>query len=224
MACRQNRALSFLAGKCQKTCKGMPGRGGGVIYPRGCRDEEPSLTIASSLASTVRGCGEGAAHDSGRHGVAIRGAWRRPGSQERQAGGYGVEFWPLVAGAACRQDHERVSGESLPFVVAGCSRWRQDSAGHIPPMSVCPGEVFDAGGGPSCDMNADAERGVVPMMTGISCILSSSRPDAMPTTSRPPVGRIADGSARFVHDGADAAGCFGSARRGRHSARGKNGF
>lgn len=77
-----------------------------------------------------------------------------------------------MAGAACRQDQERVSGESLPFMVAGCSRWRQDSAGHIPPMSVCPGEVFDAGGGPSCDMNADAERGVVPMMTGISCILS----------------------------------------------------
>lgn len=175
----------------------MPGRGGGVIYPRGCRDEEPSLTIASSLASTVRGCGEGAAHDSGRHGVAIRGAWRRPGSQERQAGGYGVEFWPLVAGAACRQDHERVSGESLPFVVAGCSRWRQDSAGHIPPMSVCPGEVFDAGGGPSCDMNADAERGVVPMMTGISCILSSSRPDAMPTTSRPPAVRITNGRTWF---------------------------
>lgn len=118
LACRQNRALSFLAGKCQKTCKGMPGRGGGVIYPRGCRDEEPSLTIASSLASTVRGCGEGAAHDSGRHGVAIRGAWRRPGSQERQAGGYGVEFWPLVAGAACRQDHERVKGKLLPVVVA----------------------------------------------------------------------------------------------------------
>lgn len=50
--------------------------------------------------------------------MAIRGAWRRPGSQERQAGGYGVEFWPLVAGAACRQDHERVKGKLLPVVVA----------------------------------------------------------------------------------------------------------
>ena len=64
-------------------------------------------------------------------------------------------------------------------------------------MSVCPGEVFDAGGGPSCDMNADAERGVVPMMTGISCILSSSRPDAMPTTSRPPAVRITNGRTWF---------------------------
>ena len=32
----------------------------------------------------------------------------------------------------------------------------------ISPMSVCPGEVFDAGGGPLCDMDADVERGVVP--------------------------------------------------------------
>lgn len=92
-----------------------------------------ALTIASSLACMVRGCGEGAAHDSGRHGVAIRGAWRRPGSQERQAGGYGGGAVAIGGGAACRQDHERVSGESLPFVVAGCSRWRRDSAGHIPP-------------------------------------------------------------------------------------------
>lgn len=91
-------------------------------------------------------------------------------------------------------------------------------------MPVLSGEFFDAGGGPSCDISADVERGVVPMMTAMPCILSGSRLDAMPTTSRPPVGRIADGSARFVHDGANAAGCSGSARRGRHSARGKNGF
>lgn len=69
--------------------------------------------------------------------------------------------------------------------------------GISPPMSVCPGEVFDAGGGPSCDMNADAERGVVPKMTGISCILSSSRPDAMPTTSRPPAVRNTNGRTWF---------------------------
>ena len=85
---------------------------------RSSQTARAALTIASSLACMVRGCGEGAAHDSGRHGVAIRGAWRRPGSQERQAGGYGVEFWPLVAGAACRQDHERVKGKLLPVVVA----------------------------------------------------------------------------------------------------------
>lgn len=91
-------------------------------------------------------------------------------------------------------------------------------------MPVLSGGFFDAGGGPSCDMNADAERGVVPIMTAVSCALSGSRLDAMPTTSRPPVGRIVDSSARFLHDGADAVGCSGSARRGRHSARGKNGF
>ena len=66
-----------------------------------------------------------------------------------------------------------------------------------PPMPVLSGGFFDAGGGPSCDMNADAERGVVPMMTGISCILSSSRPDAMPTTSRPPAVRITNGRTWF---------------------------
>lgn len=93
-----------------------------------------------------------------------------------------------------------------------------------PPMPVLSGGFFDAGGGPSCDISADVEGGVVPMMTAMPCILSGSRLDALPTTSRPPVGRIADGSARFVHDGANAAGCSGSARRGRHSARGKNGF
>lgn len=86
----------------------------------------------------------------------------------------------------------RIRNES---VASRCPSWWQavPGGGRIlpgisPPMSVCPGEVFDAGGGPSCDMNADAERGVVPVMTGISCILSSSRPDAMPTTSRPPSG------------------------------------
>lgn len=91
-------------------------------------------------------------------------------------------------------------------------------------MPVLSGGFFDAGGGPSCDMNADAERGVVPMMTAMPCILSGSRLDAMPTTSRPLVVRIVDGSARFVHDGVDAAGCSGSASRGRRSASGKNGF
>ena len=91
-------------------------------------------------------------------------------------------------------------------------------------MPVLSGGFFDAGGGPSCDISADAERGVVPMMTAIPCILSGSRLDAMPTTSRPLVVRIVDGSARFVHDGVDAAGCSGSASRGRRSASGKNGF
>ena len=91
-------------------------------------------------------------------------------------------------------------------------------------MPVLSGGFFDAGGGPSCDMNADAERGVVPIMTAMPCILSGSRLDTMPTTSRPLVVRIVDGSARFVHDEVDAAGCSGSARRGRRSARGKNGF
>lgn len=112
---------------------------------RSSQTARAALTIASSLACMVRGCGEGAAHDSGRHGVAIRGAWRRPGSQERQAGGYGVELCPLVAGAACRQDRERVSGESLPFMVAGCFRWRQDSAGHIPPCRSVLGKFSTPG-------------------------------------------------------------------------------
>lgn len=63
-------------------------------------------------------------------------------------------------------------------------------------MLVLSGGFFDAGGGPSCDMNADAERGVVPMMTAMPCILSGSWLDTMPTTSRPLVVRIVDGSAR----------------------------
>ena len=47
------------------------------------------------------------------------GAWSiTTARQARQAGGYGVELWPLVAGAACRQDQERVKGKLLPVVVA----------------------------------------------------------------------------------------------------------
>lgn len=87
-------------------------------YRRGCQGEGPSLTIASSLARMVRGCGEGAAHASRRQDVAIRGAWRRPGRQERQAGGYGGGAVAIGDGAACRQDHERVKGKLLPVVVA----------------------------------------------------------------------------------------------------------
>ena len=172
----------------------------------------------------VRGCGEGAAHASRRQDAAIRGAWRRPGRQERQAGGYGSGAVAIGGGVACRQDHERVKGKLLPVVVAVGSIGRWDFAGHIPPMPVLSGGFFDAGGSPLCDMNADAERGVVLMMTAMSCILSGSQLDAMPTTSRPLVVRIVDGSARFVHDGVDAAGCSGSASRGRRSASGKNGF
>lgn len=164
---------------------------------RSSQTARAALTIASSLACMVRGCGEGAAHDSGRHGVAIRGAWRRPGSQERQAGGYGGGVM-AIGGGCCLSSG---SGTSQWRVVAlHGGRLFQVAAGFCrayPPMSVCPGEVFDAGGGPSCDMNADAERGVVPKMTGISCILSSSRPDAMPTTSRPPTVRITNGRTWF---------------------------
>ena len=47
-----------------------------------------------------------------------RGAWRRPGRQERQAGGYGGGAVAIGGGAACRQDHERVKGKLLPVVVA----------------------------------------------------------------------------------------------------------
>lgn len=87
-------------------------------YRRGCQGEGPSLTIAGSLARMGRGCGEGAAHDDRRQGAAIRGAWRRPGSQERQAGGYGGGAVAIGGGDACRQDHERVKGKLLPVVVA----------------------------------------------------------------------------------------------------------
>lgn len=135
-----------------------------------------------------------------------------------------VEPWPLVAVLLV----VRIMNESR---ASCCPSWWQwvPLLGRIlpdisPPMPVLSGGFFDAGGGPSCDMNADAERGVVPMMTAMLCILSGSRLDAMPTTSRPLVVRIVDGSARFVHDEVDAAGCSGSARRGRRSARGKNGF
>lgn len=38
-------------------------------------------------------------------------------------------------------------------------------------MPVLSGGFFDAGGGPLCDMDADAERGVVSMMTSTSCAL-----------------------------------------------------
>lgn len=135
-----------------------------------------------------------------------------------------VEPWPLVAVLLV----VRIMNKSRESC---CPSWWQSVPllgrilpGLSPPMPVLSGGFFDAGGGPSCDMNADAERGVVPMMTAIPCILSGSQLDAMPTTSRPLVVRIVDGSARFVHDEVDAAGCSGSARRGRRSARGKNGF
>lgn len=87
-------------------------------YCRGCQGEESSLTIASGLPYMVRGREEGATHDSRRQGVAIHGAWRRPGCQERQAGGYGGGAVDIGGGAACRQDHERVKGKLLPVVVA----------------------------------------------------------------------------------------------------------
>lgn len=66
-------------------------------YRRGCKGAGVSLMIVGRSACMVRGRGEGAAHDSRRQDAAIRGAWRRPGSQERQAGGYGGGSWPLVA-------------------------------------------------------------------------------------------------------------------------------
>lgn len=118
-----------------------------------------------------------------------------------QAGTAGGRLWRRVmaiGGGCCLSSGSGTSrrrvvalhgGRSFQVVAGFCRAY--------PPMSVCPGEVFDAGGGPSCDMNADAERGVVPMMTGISCILSSSRPDAMPTTSRPPTVRITNGRTWF---------------------------
>lgn len=178
--------------------------------------------IVGSSARVVRGRGEGAAHDSRRQDAAMRGAWRRPGRHGRRAAmasSYG-HWWRVLLVV-------RIGNESA---ASRCPSWRQVVPGGgrilpgIPSMSVCPGEVFDAGGGPSCDMDADAERGVVPMMTAMPCILSGSQLDAMLTTSRPLVVKIVDGSARFVHDGVDAAGCSSSARRGRRSAKGKNGF
>lgn len=123
-----------------------------------------------------------------------------------------VGAWPLVAVLLA----VKIVNESR---ASCCPLWWQPVPllGRIlpdlsPPMPVLSGGFFDAGGGPSCDMNADAERGVVPMMTAMPCILSGSRLDAMPTTSRPLVVRIVGGSARFVHDEVDAAGCSGSAR------------
>ena len=101
----------------------------------GCKDAGISLTIVSGSARMVRGCGEGAAHDSGRHSAAIRGAWRRLGSQEWQAGVYDGGVVAIGGGAACRQGYERVKGQAV------------------------------------------ARRG-------------GSRPDAMPTKSRPPAVRI----------------------------------
>ena len=66
----------------------------------------------------VRGCGEGAAHDSGRHGAVICGAWRRLGSQEWQAGAYDGGVVAIGGAAACRQGCERIKGKLLPVVVA----------------------------------------------------------------------------------------------------------
>ena len=106
-----------------------------VSYRRGRKEVGISLTIASGSARMVRGCGEGAAHDSGRHSAAIRGAWRRLGSQEWQAGAYDGGVVALGGAAACRQGCERVKGQAV------------------------------------------ARRG-------------GSRPDAMPTKSRPPAVRI----------------------------------
>ena len=60
-----------------------------------------------------------------------------------------VAFVILTHGAGCP------GGMAATMRAAGFCR-------TYPPMSVCPGEVFDAGGGPLCDMDADVERGVVP--------------------------------------------------------------
>ena len=61
-----------------------------------CKGTGISLTIASGSARMVRGCGEGAAHDSGRHDAAIRGAWGWAVRSGRRAS-MTVESWPLVA-------------------------------------------------------------------------------------------------------------------------------
>ena len=41
----------------------------------GCKDVGISLAIVSGSARMVRGGGDSAANDSGRHGAVIRGAW-----------------------------------------------------------------------------------------------------------------------------------------------------
>lgn len=103
------------------------------------------------------------------------GAWSI--TTARQSGTAGGRLWRRVmaiGGGCCLSSGSGTSQRRVIALHGG--RLFQVAAGfcraYPPPMSVCPGEVFDAGGGPSCDMNADAERGVVPMMTGISCILS----------------------------------------------------
>ncbi len=73
----------------------------------------------------------------------------RPHAREDARGCRAVAFVILTHGAGCP------GGMAATMRAAGFCRTH-------PPMSVCPGEVFDAGGGPLCDMDADVERGVVP--------------------------------------------------------------
>lgn len=76
-------------------------------------------------------------------------AWYRPHAREDARGCRAVAFVILTHGAGCP------GGMAATMRAAGFCR-------IYPPMSVCPGEVFDAGGAPLCDMDADVERGVVP--------------------------------------------------------------